>query len=522
MARPAGGRGRLAWRGALRWHARLRFRGGLRRRRTLPWRWTLRWRRGLRRRPTLRWRRGLRQRRVRLLPGAPGTFALDLPALPLALPLLALGFGRRLAPLVLELPGPFGLVDPALELVDDGRAAGGLLDAGRAVDGRAHLVLGELDVGLVDGRQQTVEAARLVRALDGLVGDDVAEVEDHVVLAIEDDLGHGPAERVFDVGESPLRLPLVDPGARRVGHLGEPPRELVPQAAGPVPSRSQRVLRVRAGRLAVAERDRGHEIPELALALGGRDVLRPKAATGRDQDRPVGTLDIGARPLADQACLESGVGSARSCALGNRRADRAEPLAGGLAGLANPVTRPLDGSAQAADLLLERLRRLRLDIDDVRADVRDLLGRQVRRPLRGVTERAARHLVARDRTGRLVEIDVRDRPELAALDGEDLFAKEAIVPLDERLELRVIADRDDRLTAADHDRVGTIALDLVRRDDSGAAQEASLVHDQCDDPEAVRRDDDVADGFETHAVGKAEDVLADDRLSLAHDCLLPP
>ena len=110
-------------------------------------------------------------------------------------------------------------------------------------------------LALYTDAEQTVEAAGVVGPLDGLVGDDVAEVQDHVVLAIEDDLGHGPADRIGDVVQAPLGHLLVGALAGRVGHLANLCGEAVPQVRGGITGLSERVLRAGAGGLRLAEGD---------------------------------------------------------------------------------------------------------------------------------------------------------------------------------------------------------------------------------------------------------------------------
>ena len=121
--------------------------------------------------------------------------------------------------------------------------------------------------------------------LDSLMGDDVAEVQDHVVLAIEDYLGHGPADRIGDVVQAPLGHLLVGALARRVGHLAKLGGEPIPQIRGGITGLSECVLRAGAGGLRLAEGDRRNERLELASLACRLDVLGARQAAFRDDHR---------------------------------------------------------------------------------------------------------------------------------------------------------------------------------------------------------------------------------------------
>jgi hypothetical protein len=64
--------------------------------------------------------------------------------------------------------------------------------------------------------EEAIGGAVLVGALDRLVRDQVAQVQDDVVVAIEDGFGHGTADGVVDLRQLSFRLLRVDPSAGAV------------------------------------------------------------------------------------------------------------------------------------------------------------------------------------------------------------------------------------------------------------------------------------------------------------------
>src|SRR3954470_14292575 len=101
-------------------------------------------------------------------------------------------------------------------------------------------------------------------ALDRRMGDQIAEVEDHPVLEVEDDLRHWPTDGILDLVQPALRLLVVDAVAGGVSHLADPAGELVPPTRGAVAGPTERVLRAGSREISFAQADCCGQIAELA------------------------------------------------------------------------------------------------------------------------------------------------------------------------------------------------------------------------------------------------------------------
>ena len=190
--------------------------------------------------------------------------------------------------------------------------------------------------------------------LDRRVRDQIAEVEDHAVLKVQDDLGDRAANGVLDLVQTALRLLVVDALAGRVGHLADLVRELVPQARRAVPGRAERVLRTGRGQARLAETDRGGQIRQLVGRASTFDVVVGHAPARRDHDRAIVVFNVPASSLADESIfrlriLGGGLGSVR-----------------GLADLALGLVADIgERTADATSLLLEQVGRLGMDVGHI-------------------------------------------------------------------------------------------------------------------------------------------------------------